>query len=213
MDENQVASSNASQAGSEREITDTESQQPNPTAEASSPSEDKVDYASFHKAVSQKKALQARLAELEAQMSEEQSRKLESKQKYETLYQQEKERRAAVENQLGALRQAEVDRTKQTAVRSELMKLGLNPKHEATAFRLMDTSDVFIDEDSGRVLGAEDVARKFKEDFHDLGLFAQKTPGVSQPAPSAKQVTTSVPSGGLSKEEVIQQLKQLEGKL
>jgi len=125
------------------------------------------------------------------------------------LYEQEKEARVKEQSLHLQLKTKIEDTEKKSAIRAELLKRGLNPQHEQTAFRLMDTKDVFLDQDTGAIIGADHAADAFLENFKDLGFFGRKTPGVSYEAPGAK-IDVNKPLDSLSKEEILQQLKSME---
>ena len=204
MSTHEVASgdnSNASSSGVDAEVSVTS------TEAARSADDDKVAYSSYQKALTQKKNFQSRAQELEAKLNEYEQKDLEHKQKYEALWKQAEDKASAKEQELAAMKSWVETQQKQAALRSELAKLGLNPKHEAKALQLVDTSDILLDEEHG-VLGVEEVARKFRDDF-DV-LFQQRVPGVAQTAPRAVG-SVGKPNSALSKEEIIAQLKALEG--
>lgn len=204
MSTQEVASgdnSNASSHGVDAEVSAPS------TEPARGSEEDKVAYSSYQKALTQKKNLQARSQELEAKLQQYEQKDLEHKQKYEALWKQAEDKASAREQELLALKTKVETQAKQSALRSELAKLGLNPKHEAKALQLVDTSEVILDDEHG-VLGVEEVARKFREDF-DV-LFQQRVPGVAQNAPRPVG-SVGKPNSAMSKEEIIAQLKALEG--
>ena len=193
---------NASGQGVDAEV----GQQHEPEA-ARSAEEDRVAYSSYQKALTQKKNFQSRVQELELKVNEYEQKDLQHKQKYEALWKQAEEKASAKEQELTAMKSWLEKQQKEAAIRSELSKLGLNPKHEAKALQLVDLEGVMLDEEHG-VLGVEEAARKFREDF-DV-LFQQRVPGVAHNAPSSVG-NVGKPTRELSKEEIIAQLKALGG--
>jgi hypothetical protein len=189
-------------AGNEDEVKTNDTQQTDSSGSGvSNPHLDKV--------LREKRNYAAKAAELEAKIKELEENKLVESQKFESLWQQEKEARVQAESKYSQLSTKIEDNEKKSAIRSELVKLGLNPQHEQTVFRLMDTKDVFLDQDTGAIIGADHAAKAFHESFKDLGFFGRKTPGVSYEAPGVN-VNASKPLDQLSKEEILQQLKSME---
>lgn len=148
------------------------------------------------------------LEEVRAAQASAQENELQQKEQFKQLWEQEKLKAKSYQEQLTQLKVAQEDQTKKSAIKQQLLNLGLNPKHEATAFRLMDTSPVVLD-DTGNVLGAEEAARSFYDQFRDLGLFGQQTPGVSQRAPKLNTVGEK-PVREMSQDEIRQKLKELQ---
>lgn len=127
--------------------------------------------------------LTQRLESLEQERDQSQVKDLEEKEQFKTLYEQEKTRRSEIEQRLGSLQTAMVEARKKSAVKKELLKLGLDPVREDIAFRLIDTSAVIVDDETNVIIGAEDVAKAFYDQNKDLGIFGRQTPGVSHQAP------------------------------
>lgn len=127
--------------------------------------------------------LQAQLKTLEEQARTKQESELQEKEQYKTLWEQEKQRAQEVSGKLDGLKNQMVDARKRSAIKEHLLKLGLNPQHEKTAFRLMDSSTVIFDDETQSIVGAEEAARSFHDQFKDLGIFGKTVPGVSHQAP------------------------------
>ena len=178
-------------------------------APVSDSASDKVDYKTYEKAVSQKKNLHARLRELETQAAEREQAKLQEQQKFQQLYEAQKAEADKLRAELDQRRVAETTQMKREALKAELFKLGLNPKHEAHAMRLADLDSLMVDEESKTVIGVDEAARKFHSEFADIGLFQRPGPGVAQNAPRT-QVVTDKPLKDLTQEEIKQRLKDLK---
>jgi len=125
-------------------------------------------------------------AELDAKNAELESHReqgLVQKEEFKTLYEREKEARLKREQELAERDKRDQEALKKAAVREHLLKLGLNPTHEKTAFRLMDISTVVVDADTKAVIGSDEAAKAFYDQFKDLGLFGKAGAGVSHTAP------------------------------
>ncbi len=142
----------------------------------------------------------ARVLELEAQAKEATDKGLLQKQEYKTLYEQTKE--ALEKSVLDVESRDKRDELalKKSSVRTHLLKLGLNPAHESTAFRLMDISKVVVDKETQAVLGSEDAAKLFHEQFKELGIFGTVGVGVSHQAPTNSDGINSVRGAKTQKE-------------
>lgn len=203
MSQSQVGSADASQAGGDGVNTDTSNQSP-ANHSVGDNAEDHVSYSTYQKAVTREKSLKARASELEQRLQEIEQRDLENQKKYESLYRQEKERAQSLEQKLQGTNKWIEDQHKKTALRSELSKLGINPKYEDKALSLVNLSDLMVDDEHG-VVGVEEAARKFKEEF-DV-FFAKGGPGVRHSAPSSEGVSKSMDN--MDKKELYAQLARM----
>lgn len=60
---------------------------------------------------------------------------------------------------------------KNTAILSELSRLGFDPTYTQEAFKLLDKSKVMIDDDTTRVYGADEVAKEFASKYQNFPWF------------------------------------------
>ena len=152
--------------------------------------------------------LQNQLDALTQQVAESKTSELEKQEQYKELWSQSEEKRKAAEDRFTSLESKVTDGKKMSAIRDQLLRRGLNPEHEKSAFRLMDVNQVMVDPDTGAIIGAEDAAKDFHEQFKSLGFFGHPVPGVSHQA-----TTVNKPQGksldSLSKEEIMAKLKEL----
>jgi len=131
------------------------------------------------------------------------------KEQYKTLYEQEKEKREGLESEVSANKVLKVESNKRAAIKKHLVGLGLNSEHEETAFKLMDSSSVFVDEETGVIVGAEDAAKSFYDQHKTLGLFGKQVPGVSHAAPASKQGSLDKPVGEMTVDEIKEFYKKI----
>jgi hypothetical protein len=205
MSQSQVGSADASQAGGDGvNTTDTRNNQTDQHSVDEGSKNDHVSYSTYQKAVTREKSLKARANELEQRLQEIEQRDLENQKKYESLYRQEKERAQSLEQKLQGTNKWIEDQHKKTALRSELGKLGINPKYEDKALSLVNLSDLMVDDEHG-VVGVEETARKFKEEF-DV-FFTKGGPGVRHSAPDSEGVSKSM--GNMGKKELYEQLAKM----
>lgn len=156
--------------------------------------------------------LKAKLAELEAKLNSSAEQKLAEKEQYKTLWEQEKTRRTELEQFVQKTKAEKVESTKRDAVKKHLFDLGLRPEKEDVVFRLMDLSNVMVDDETLAVIGAEEAAKALYEKHNDLGIFKHASPKVSHQAAPSRQVGLETEKPKISsKEELIAQLKQLHG--
>lgn len=153
------------------------------------------------------KELTQKLEALEGDRAKEIEDKLAKKEQFKTLWEQEKEKRERLEQDFSGLRTQITEGKKKDALREQLLRLGLNPTHEDTAFRLMDTSSVVVDEDTGSFIGVEETAKDFYEKFKTIGIFGQKSPGVSHKAPVLGK-SVSKPLSEMSSKELQEEIKK-----
>lgn len=154
--------------------------------------------------------LQEQLAALQQQIVEAKESDLQKNEQYKELWTQEQEKRKVAEESFNSLQSKVTDGKKMSAIRDELLKRGLNPEHEKSAFRLMDTDQVMIDPDTGAIIGADDAAKDFHEQFKSLGFFGHPVPGVSHQATSNNNKPLIKDVSQMSKEEIQAELNKLK---
>lgn len=175
------AASGVDATGNEVDLT------PQPAASGAQPvvdptPEPKNDLAS--KLKREKDNWRAKAAELEAKLEAKEKADLEASQKYKELYELEKDKRALVQKEKEELQSTVQNAQVNSKLRDELTKLGLRTDRLDAAFKLIDKNSVQLDPETGVVVGAEDAAKRFHEQYHDLGLFSKRQVGVDQSAPN-----------------------------
>lgn len=200
-DTNTIPSGDTTHAGSQ---VDTQTD----AGHVSDASTDKVDYRTYEKTLSQKKRRDEENRELRTRLAALEEGKLKEKEQYKELYEASRKELGTLKADLDRRLASEVTQLKKDALKQELFKLGLNPKHEATALRLADIDSLMVDEETKTVIGVVDAAKAFQNDFNEIGLFGRPVASVTQTAPQSA-VTTGKPVAEMSKEDVIQRLKEL----
>ena len=211
MELNQMATSGADQSTS-GDLDNNTTQ----TATSGAASEnEQVSRKAYEKALKEKSnasrhnlELRNELDALKAKLAEGEENRLQEQNQYKELYEQTRTKLEESQGKHSALLDQIETGKKMSAVKSELMKRGMNPEHEATVFKLMDTSEVMLDPQTGVVIGAEDAAKSFHEQFKDLGLFGHKPVGVSHNAPT-NNVNSDEDLNSLSQSEIMARLKSL----
>lgn len=110
---------------------------------------------------------------------------LEQKQEYKKLYESERQRVEILNKEHQALQEQIKQAKVNTAIRSELMKLGLDENHLETALKLIDRNVVNVDPGTQVVVGADEAAKQFHLKHAQLGFFKRPTPGINQTASKA----------------------------
>lgn len=96
-------------------------------------------------------------------------------------YKQDAEQRAA---ELNGFKEKEKEGKKAQQLLSELSRLGFDPQYTQDAFKLLDKSKVMIDEDTGRVYGAEEVAKDFATRYQNFPWFKKQPPAANHSMPA-----------------------------
>lgn len=124
------------------------------------------------------KALAAMRDELASVKTEKQTREqqeLEQKQEYKRLYEAEKQRLEGLNKEYTGLKDQINQGKLNSALRSELVKLGLDEQHLEAALRLVDRNIVNIDPGTQVVVGADEAAKQFYSQYSSLGFFKKQT--------------------------------------
>ena len=125
-----------------------------------------------------------KIDELTAKVQELEDAKLTDDQKWQALAERRGEENTELKTKIQTWEiTAEKDK-KVKAVKNHLLALGLKPEKEALVLdKLIDVSTLVVDPDTGAVLGAEELAKQFRQEHADLGVFGRTVPGVNQDAP------------------------------
>lgn len=151
-----------------------------------------------------KAALEEQLSALQKEKQSKEEADLQSQNRFKELYEAQRTRAETIEKELVSTKEAIVDGKKNSAIRSELFKLGLEEAHLDSAFKLLDKKMVEFDPNTGMVLGADEAAKAFHQSYGSLGFFKKQIPGVNHSAPSGQPGTID-----LSKISTADKLKML----
>lgn len=135
------------------------------------------------------------VAQLKADAKNKADAALKEKEDWKTLYEQQKTENESLTGKLGSAENQRLDAKKETELKKELTKLGLDPKYADKAVKLGNLESVKIDKDTGVIYGAEVVAKSLSEDWPAL-FGSTPTEKVSQSAPAIPS-----PTGALSMDE------------
>lgn len=140
------------------------------------------------KILKEKQNYALKVKELESKLSALEESKLQEQNQYKELAEKRLEQLKELES-FKAQTMEQMERVKKvSAVKSHLKTLGLKPEHEEVALnKLLDTTKLMIDPDTGVVLGAEELAKEFRTTYASLGLFGKQVPGTNHDAPSSSQ--------------------------
>lgn len=133
---------------------------------------------------------------------------------YETLLNNHKEKLAKVEADLKAEREVSTKAKLNTAVLTELKKLGFvdNEANKEAALKLMSFKNVAVDPALNAVVGAEDAAKDFMEKFSQLGFFDKKTGSTQGAAPQYNFKQGQMPDlSKMSKQDKLDMLSKMKG--
>lgn len=156
------------------------------------------------------KELKAEIDEIKAARLQGEEDELAKNQKYKELWEGEKQKREQAEQTLNSNKALMAEARKKSAIKTELLKLGLNPEHEKTVYKLMDHSTVFEDEQTGVMVGAEDAAKTFYDQYRSLGFFGKPGPGVEQRSPLAQSAKPARKSfSEMSRDELAEEYRKL----
>lgn len=153
------------------------------------------------KILKESKNKSARIADLENQLLNLKDAKLNEQQQFKQLAEQRLQQIQELESKTQA-HELQVEKAKKlSSVKNHLVAMGLRPEHQELALnKLLDVEDLMVDPDTGSVLGAEDKAKNFRQQYDSLGIFGKHVPGVNQDA--AKQGTMNKSVKDMSKKEL-----------
>lgn len=159
------------------------------------------------KVLREKQNAMKRIAELEAKLSEVEETKLNENEQYKQLAEQRLKRLESLETELTTYKSKMERAKKVSAVKKHLSQLGLRPQHEDLVLgRLLDVDDLVVDPDTGVVLGADEKAKTFRQQYADLNLFGSDSPRAShQASVSSQSINRNLKE--MSKGDLLQELK------
>lgn len=167
----------------------------------------KPDSAFVEKLLKEKRNYASKAAELETQLKSMKDERLVEKEQYKQLAEQRLKTIQELEAKVQTDQALRDKARKLAAVKKHLAQMGLRPEHEELALnKLLDVEDLVIDPDTQAVLGAEEKAKVFRQNYGTLGIFGQKAPGVNQNAP-AGSMTTPKSAKDMTKKELMEKLK------
>lgn len=120
-----------------------------------------------------KQLVEGENAKLLARIQELETLSLSEKEQYKTLYEREKEARELVIKELTSHKEKEVEGKKLSAIKKELFKLGLDPKFEEAALKLVDKKSIVVDQATDTIIGADEIAKQFHQNYGSLGFFSK----------------------------------------
>ena len=182
--------------------------QANAQVESTSGDETSVPKSHAEKILKESKNKSARIAELEAQLKGLEEAKLEEQQQWQTIAEKRGQELEQLKSKVELHDKTVEKARKVAAVKTHLVKMGLRPEQEELALnKLLDVNDLVVDPDTGAVLGAEEKAKLFRQEYGGLGIFGSQVPGVNQNAPVGTHKPKS--ANEMSKEEIMAQLRAL----
>jgi hypothetical protein len=180
------------------------------------------DQKHYDKLLKEKKNAMLALEEKEQKLQEltkfkqdaEEAELLKQKQ-FETVINNLKAEKTKLDSELKAERETTTRARMNTALLSELKKLGFddNDSNKEAALKLASFKNVTIDPTINAVVGAEDAAKEFYDKFNSLGFFAKKQGGTSNNAPKFNLNIGGVPDiSKLTKQEKLDYVAALAKK-
>lgn len=127
-------------------------------------------------------SMQEQLTALQKEKQSKEETDLQSQNKFKELYEAHKVKSEGLEKELNSVKETIVEGKKNSALRTELVKLGLDEANLEAAFKLLDKKHVQFDPNTGTVLGADEAAKSFHQAYSSLGFFKKQTPGVNNTA-------------------------------
>jgi hypothetical protein len=126
--------------------------------------------------------LQEQLTALQKEKQTKEETDLQSQNKFKELYEAQKAKSESIEKELLSTKETIIEGKKNTALRAELVKLGLDEVHLEPAFKLLDKKNVQFDPNTGVVIGADDAAKTFHQAYSSLGFFKKQATGANHTA-------------------------------
>jgi len=130
---------------------------------------------------SKSRTLEEENAIIKAKLKEKEELELINQKKYQEVAEIKKKEADEWKQKYEQTEQRIVTATKASAVKAELLKMGLNPQYAAEMIKLADLNSLHYDDESRVVTGTEEVAKSLYEKFPPL--FGKGKPGVSHDAP------------------------------
>lgn len=159
------------------------------------------------KVLREKQNAMKRIAELEAKLTAAEEEKLAENEQYKQLAEQRLMKLQSLESEMTTFKSKMEKAKKVSAVKKHLNQMGLRPQHEDLVLgKLLDVDDLVIDPDTGAVLGADEKAKTFRQQYADLNLFGSGSPRASHQA-SISTESINKNWKELSKADLLKELK------
>lgn len=136
------------------------------------------------------RTLEQELENYKSTMSKIEEDKLLEQKKFQEIAEKRKQEADQWKTKFDESQKMIVDSIKTGAIKTELLKLGIDPKYSGDAIKLIDLNKIHYDNETRVVIGAEDEAKVLLEKFPPL--FGTKPPGVSHAAPSGNSVNITL---------------------
>lgn len=133
------------------------------------------------KVLKEKKNSVEALRAAEEKLSKHEKEKLVSQENYKELLTVSEKKTVELQDKLNSQTNLITNAKKLGALKSELQKLGMDPKYIADTAKLVDLEQVIVDEDNGVITGADLQAKRLADKFPPL--FKTNNVGVSHQAP------------------------------
>jgi hypothetical protein len=140
--------------------------------------------SAFEKVLKEKKNAMERIKQLETEKKARDEQDLLAKENYKELLKSRDDELAKERSLRLEFEKKEKTRRVQSALVNELDKLGLDPAHRDKALRLANMERLQVDEETGVVVGAVELAKSFYQENSSLGFFKKTQPGANHNAPS-----------------------------
>jgi hypothetical protein len=151
--------------------------------------------------------------ELETKLKEIETKDLEKKNEYKTLYEQQLKRASDLEGQLTGIKEQTVGSKKKEALTKSLFKLGLDEKFLDDALKLTTLKNVSVDPETHAVFGADEEAKSFFEKYKGLGFFkGVKRLPTNHDAPRFNEKPITEDLSKMSQQQKLARLRELHSK-
>jgi superfamily II DNA helicase RecQ len=125
------------------------------------------------------RALKSQLTSFDAEKKALEEKRLKEANDWKQLAENYKTEAERTKDILNSYQEKEKETKKNTAILTELSRLGFDTTYTQEAFKLLDKSKVMIDEEIGRVYGADEVAKEFADKYQSFPWFKKSTMGVN----------------------------------
>lgn len=150
----------------------------------------------------QKRTFQSQIEEHQTSLREKEEKVLRESSSHKELADRYREDAEKLKNQLNEFKTRETEGKKKRAVFQELTKLGFDAKYSEEAFRLIDHSKVIVEEDTGSVLGATDIAKDFASKYAEFPYFRKRSSSGANHSSSSPTPGQLLDVRGMSKKEI-----------
>jgi hypothetical protein len=186
---------------------------------ATSGADDASNYKSVEfveKLKKEKENYKKQLEALKSQLNTDQENKLKEKEEYKKLAELKTKELETFKAEKQALEDKIKLGTINSAVKTELEKLGLDTSLFEDAYKLAEKQikdGVTIDPDTNSVIGADEVAKQFYQKYSTLGFFKKATAGVNHTATKGNAAINGKPDFSKMKtSEIVEYWKKLQAK-